>query len=238
MTSSTHPRDWFAMPIVPLNNLYSSLLLPLVFAKLRTATILVDHVYRSFHNHMTINDLFEHVRTLFRQTLKLNRLCVEQYVNIDYECLLHLSRIDRLHTRKMLTMNSLESLKNVVEQLLNAIRLCYLSVNDGQFIQTCYFELALVFIEYTRLSTNTIRKSSTKTDTSELLPADRSSNVKQRQTGASVNVQLSNEMARKQQQLKQAAAVAIRAATQMALNQKQRYTTHRVCSLVEHCVCT
>ena len=205
-TNSNHPHDWFAIPIIPLNNIYSSLLLPLLFAKLRTATIVIDYTYRS-----SSYDLFENAQTLFRQCLKLNRISIERYVNIDYECLLHLARIDRLHKRTAVP------LKNIVQQLLHAIQLCYLSSNDGQFIQTCYFELALVFLEYSRLSTDTAtRKPSVKS----LILADTSSILKQQPRTTTLNV--ANDTAKKQQS-KQAAAVAIRAATQMAINQKHRY---------------
>ena len=185
-TNSTHPHDWFAIPIGPLNNIYSSLLLPLIFAKLRTATILVDYIYRSSSVQTTLHDLFENTQTLFRQCLKLSRISIERYANIEYECLLHLARIDRLHKRT----NQLP-LKTIVQQLLQALQLCYWSSNDGQFIQTCYFELALAFLEQSRpINTLTISTDTTK-----------------------------------KQKSKQAASVAIRAATQMALNQKHRYVS-------------
>lgn len=231
--TSTNPRhDWFAMPVLPLNNLYSSLLLPLLFAKLRTATIIVDYAYRSLDENPTMNDLFENAQLLFRQCLKLNQTLVEHYVNIDYECLLHSARISRLQKRSTFTTISVP-LKTIVQQLLDAIRLCYLSTNDSQFIQTCYFELALVLFEYTRISSMaTGRKLSIKSLTqSELneqpttpVLTDRPSILKPRQTNVRSSMTVASDGTRRQQQqqLKQAASVAIRAATQMALNQKQR----------------
>ena len=234
MTGSSQPHDWFALPIIPLNNLYSSLLLPLLFAKLRTATIIVDYAYRSSGGQATLNDLLENAQTLFRQCLKLSRLTAERYVNIEYECLLHLARIDRLHKRTTLTTSNSMPLKSIVQQLLDAIRLCYLSTNDSQFIQTCYFELALVLLDYTRVSNDTSRKFSGKSlsvvegnegPTTPSL-AERPSILKQRPTNLTTGVTVANDNSRRVQQiqqLKQAAAVAIRAATQMALNQKQRY---------------
>jgi hypothetical protein len=234
MTSSDHRRDWFSMPIVPLNNLYSSLLLPLIFAKLRTATIIVDYAYRSLNDNPTMNDLFENAQSLFRQCLTLNRTLVERYVNIDYECLLHLARIDRLQKRTTLSTTSIIPLKTIVQQLLDAIRLCYLSTNDGQFIQTCYFELAMVLLEYARVSVGMQRKLSVKSlpviDSNEPpttpTSADRISILKQRPSNARSSMAMMSEGARRQQQtqLKQAAAIAVRAATQMALNQKHRYS--------------
>ncbi|CAF3362886.1 unnamed protein product [Rotaria sp. Silwood1] len=236
MTSSNHKHDWFSMPITPLNNLYSSLLLPLVFAKLRTATIIIDYAYRSFNENPTMNDLFENAQILFRQCLTLNELIVERYVNIDYECLLHLARINRLQKRTTLTTTTTTTtstipLKTIVQQLLDAIRFCYLSTNDSQFIQTCYFELATVLLEYTQISSAKGRKSSAKSvpivesneQPSTPSTTDRPSILKQRQTNvrSSLSV-LSDSARRQQQQLKQAAAVAIRAATQLALNQKKR----------------
>ncbi|CAF3879396.1 unnamed protein product [Rotaria sp. Silwood2] len=235
MTSSNHNHDWFSMPITPLNNLYSSLLLPLVFAKLRTATIIIDYAYRSFNESPTMNDLFENAQILFRQCLTLNQLIVERYVNIDYECLLHLARINRLQKRTTLTTTaaSIMPLKTIVQQLLDAIRLCYLSTNDSQFIQTCYFELAIVLLEYTQISSVKGRKSSAKSlpviESSEQpstpSTTDRPSILKQRQTNVRSSMGVVSDSARRQQQqqLKQAAAVAIRAATQLALSQKKRY---------------
>jgi hypothetical protein len=233
MTSSNHHHDWFAIPIVPLNNLYSSLLLPLIFAKLRTATIIVDYAYRSVNENPTMNDLFENAQLLFRQCLTLNRTLVNRYVNIDYECLLHLARIGRLQKRTTLATATTIPLKSIVQQLLDAIRLCYLSTNDGQFIQTCYFELAVVLLEYTRVSPGLTRKLSAKSlATIESIDqpttpssTDRPSILKQRPSNARSSMGGISDTARRhqQQQLKQAAAVAIRAATQMALNQKQRY---------------
>jgi hypothetical protein len=229
-TSSTHRHDWFAMPIIPLNNVYSSLLLPLLFAKLRTATIIVDYAYRALNENPTMNDLFENAQSLFRQCLTLNRTIVERYVNIDCECLLHLARIDRLQKRAGLTTTI--PLKTIVQQLLDAIRLCYLSTNDSQFIQTCYFELAIVLLEYTRESTGIQRKLSVKslpvTDSNEPpttpTSSDRLSILKPRQSNVRSSMTMMSDSARRQQQiqLKQAAAMAIRAASQMALNQKQR----------------
>lgn len=245
MTGSSQPHDWFAIPIIPLNNLYSSLLLPLLFAKLRTATIIADYAYRSSSGQVTMNDLFENAQTLFRQCLKLNRFAVERYVNIEYECLLHLARIDRLHKRTTLATSSQMPLKAIVQQLLDAIRLCYLSTNDSQFIQTCYFELAVVLLDYTRVSSDTsLRKFSGKSLTvvegneGPTTPSliERPSILKQRQTNMNSSITVANDTSRRVQQiqqLKQAASVAIRAATQMALNQKQRYsrsTVKVVCS--------
>ncbi|CAF4177135.1 unnamed protein product [Rotaria sp. Silwood2] len=212
MTSSNHNHDWFSMPITPLNNLYSSLLLPLVFAKLRTATIIIDYAYRSFNESPTMNDLFENAQILFRQ-----------------------SRINRLQKRTTLTTTaaSIMPLKTIVQQLLDAIRLCYLSTNDSQFIQTCYFELAIVLLEYTQISSVKGRKSSAKSlpviESSEQpstpSTTDRPSILKQRQTNVRSSMGVVSDSARRQQQqqLKQAAAVAIRAATQLALSQKKRY---------------
>ena len=233
MTSSNHPHDWFAIPIIPLNNLYSSLLLPLIFSKLRTATIIVDYAYRSFNENPTMNDLFENAQSLFRQCLSLNQTLVERYVNIDCECLLHLARIGRLQKRTTLSTATTIPLKTIVQQLLDAIRLCYLSTNDGQFIQTCYFELAIILLEYTHVSPGLGRKLSPKSlppielneQPTTPLAADRPSILKQRPTNVRSSMAVVNDSTRRQQQqqLKQAAAVAIRAATQMALNQKQRY---------------
>jgi hypothetical protein len=235
MTSSTHRQDWFGMPIIPLNNLYSSLLLPFVFAKLRTATIIVDYAYRSLDETPTMNDLLENAQTLFRQCLQLNRTLVEHYVNIDYECLLHLARIGRLQKRSTFTPRTTTTmpLKTIVQQLLDAIRLCYLSTNDSQFIQTCYFELAIVLLEYTRiplvetprkLSVRSLPQSETNEQPTTPSSIDRPSILKQRQTNVRSSLTVTSDNTRRQQQqLKQAAAIAIRAATQMALNQKQRY---------------
>jgi len=237
MTSSNPRHDWFAMPIIPLNNLYSSLILPLLFAKLRTATIIVDYAYRLFHENPTMNDLLENAQSLFRQCLTLNQTLVEHYVNIDYECLLHLARIGRLQKRSTFTTTIVQiPLKTIVQQLLDAIRLCYLSTNDSQFIQTCYFELAIVFLEYTRipsagLSRQLSVKSMPVSELSELpvtpTTTERPSILKQqRQTNVRSSMTVVNDNTRRQQQqlqLRQAAATAIRAATQMALNQKQRY---------------
>jgi hypothetical protein len=234
MTSSNSRHDWFAMPIIPLNNLYSSLLLPFLFAKLRTATIIVDYAYRSLDENPTMNDLFENAQLLFRQCLSLNQILIEHYVNIDYECLLHLARISRLQKRTTLTTTTTIPLKTIVQQLLDAIRLCYLSTNDIQFIQICYFELAIVLLEYTRApSVEPARKLSIKSLTvSEIseqpttpIISDRPSILKQRQTNLHSSMTGTSDNTRRQQQvqLKQAAAIAIRAATQMALNQKQRY---------------
>ena len=212
MTSSSHPHDWLAIPIIPLSNLYSSLLLPLLFAKLRTATMIADYAYRLPNDDLSSDDLLDRAHTLFRQCLNLNRTMAERYVNIDCECLLHLARVARLQKRASLAM----PLKTIVQHLVDAIRLCYLSTNDSQFIQTCYFELAIVLLEYTRASVEATKKSSLKSAThnESTAPSAAPSVPKQRQT---------NDAARKQQQLlKQAAAVGIRAATQMALNQKQR----------------
>lgn len=236
MTNTNHRHDWFAMPMIPLNNLYSSLLLPLLFAKLRTATIIVDYAYRSLNENPTLNDLFENAQLLFRQCLKLNQTLVEHYVNIDYECLLHLTRISRLQKRSTFTTTTTVSipLKTLVQQLLDAIRLCYLSTNDGQFIQTCYFELALVLLEYTRITSSGFGrklsiKSTTLSESNEQpttpISTDRPSILKQRQTNVRSSMTLTSDGTKRQQQqqqLKQAASVAIRAATQMALNQKQR----------------
>ena len=236
MSGVNHPYDWFAIPILPLNNLYSSLLLPLIFAKLRTGTIIVDYAYRSLDKKLTMNDLFENAQLLFRQCLALNQTLVERYVNIDYECLLHLARISRLKKRTTLTTTTpITPLKTLVQQLLDAIRLCYFSANDSQFIQTCYFELAIVLLEYTHVSHEKTRRSSsgkslTLPESTEqpttLATTDRSSILKQRQTNArsSTGAVVDNTERQQQQQLKQAAAVAIRAATQMAINQKKRYS--------------
>lgn len=236
MTSSNRNYDWFAMPILPINNVYSSLLLPLVFAKLRTATIIADYAYRSLSENPTMHDLLENAQSLFRQCLTLNQLIVERYVNIDYECLLHLARISRLQKRTTLTTTtSTIPLKTIVQQLLDAIRFCYLSANDNQFIQTCYFELAMVLLEYGQISSGKFRQSSAKSlpviESNELPAtpptADRPSILKQRPSNARSSMAVVTDGSRRQQQqqLKQAAAVAIRAATQMALNQKQRYAT-------------
>ena len=130
---------------------------------------------------------------------------MERYVNIEYECLLHLARIDRLHKRA-----SSLPLKSIVQQLLQALQLCYWSSNDGQFIQTCYFELALAFLEQSRLPTapmETSRKPSIL--------------KQQRPPPSTATLSVTTDPNRKQQG-KQAASVAIRAATQMALNQKHR----------------
>ncbi|CAF0806977.1 unnamed protein product [Adineta steineri] len=220
MTSSNHPHDWFAMPIIPLNNLYSSLLLPLVFAKLRVGTIIVDYAYRTSNENPTMNNLFENAQTLFRQCLTLNRIIVERYINIDYECLLHLARIGRLQTRTTLTTTTVP-LKTIVQKLINAIRLCYLSTSDSQFIQTCYFELAIILLEYSRVPVDDTRKLSIKS-----VPLTRSTEqVKQRQMKSRSSVAAVNSNTQRQQQqqpIKQAAAMAIRTATQMAINQKQR----------------
>jgi len=232
MTSSNSRHDWFAMPIIPLNNLYSSLLLPLLFAKLRTATIIVDYAYRSLDENPTMNDLFENAQLLFRQCLSLNQILIEHYVNIDYECLLHLARIGRL--QKRLTLTTTIPLKILVQQLLDAIHLCYLSTNDIQFIQTCYFELAIVLLEYTcvssveserKLSIKSLTLSETSEQPTTPITPDRPSILKQRQTNLRSNMTGISDNTRRQQQLqlKQAAAIAIRSATQMALNQKQRY---------------
>jgi hypothetical protein len=235
MTSFNHRHDWFAMPITPLNNLYSSLLLPLVFAKLRTATIIVDYAYRSLDENPTMNDLFENAQSLFRQCLTLNQTLVERYVNIDYECLLHLARIGRLQKRSSLTTTTTIPLKTIVQQLLDAIRLCYLSTNDSQFIQTCYFELAIVLLDYTRetsidaarkLSVRSLPQSESSEQPSTPSTIDRPSILKQRKTSIRSNITVVSDNTRRQQQqqqLKQTAAIAIRAATQIALNQKQRY---------------
>jgi len=235
MTSSNSRHDWFAMPIIPLNNLYSSLLLPLIFAKLRAATIIVDYAYRSLDENPTMNDLFENAQLLFRQCLSLNQILIEHYVNIDYECLLHLARIGRLQKRLTLTTTiTTIPLKILVQQLLDAIRLCYLSTNDIQFIQTCYFELAIVLLEYTRapsdgparkLSIKSLTVSETYEQPTTPITSDRPSILKQRQTNLHSSMTGTSDNTRRQQQvqLKQAAAIAIRAATQMALNQKQRY---------------
>ena len=236
MTSSNHRHDWFAMPMIPLNNLYSSLLLPLVFAKLRTATIIVDYAYRSLDENPTMNDLLENAQSLFRQCLQLNQTLVEHYVNIDCECLLHLARIARLQKRATFTSTTTTAipLKTIVQQLLDAIRLCYLSTNDSQFIQTCYFELAMVLLEYTRiplvgttrkLSVRSIPQSETSEQPATPNSADRPSVLKPRQSTVRSSMTVVNDTTRRQQQqqLKQAAAMAIRAATKMALNQKQRY---------------
>lgn len=229
MTSSSHPRDWFSIPVIPLANLYSPLLLPLVFAKLRTATIIVDHAYRSLTEDLTMNNLFENAQTLFRQCLTLNQTLVERYVNIDYECLLHLARIGRLQKRINLTSTMTIPLKTVVKYLLDAIRLCYFSTNDAEFIQTCYFELAIVLLEYTRVPVDGSRKLSVKS-----LPLaksqDPSVTSKQQPVKLRASVAVSNntnsaeqqQQHQQQQQIKQAASVAVHAATQMAVNQKQR----------------
>lgn len=155
-----------------------------------------------------MSDLFDQAQTLFRQCLKLSRTTAERYINIEYECLLHLARIERLHKRTG------QSVKTVVQQLLQALHLCYWSTNDASFIQTCYFELALMFLEQARLSNETARKTSMKS----LTVVEPSSLLKQRST---VTTSMPTDPAKKQQ-LKQAAAVAIRAATQMAINQKHR----------------
>jgi hypothetical protein len=236
MTSSDQRQDWFAMPIIPVNNLYSSLLLPFIFAKLRTATIIVDYAYRSFDANPTMNDLLENAQSLFRQCLQLNQTIVEHYVNIDYECLLHLARIARLQKRLTLTPSTTATaapLKTIVQQLLDAIRLCYLSTNDSQFIQTCYFELATVLLEYTRIPlAGTPRKLSVRsTPQSEsneqpVTPSsvERPSILKQRQSNvrSSLTVGSTDNTRRQQLPLKQAASLAIRSATQMALSQKKR----------------
>lgn len=236
-TSSSHPRDWFALPIIPLNNLYSPLLLPLIFAKLRTATILVDFAYRSLDEYSPMSHLFENAQSLFRQCLSLNRALVERYVNIDFECLLHLARIGRLQKRINLTSTTTVPLKTVVQKLLDAIRLCYFSSNDAEFIQTCYFELAIVLLEYTRVSVDGTRKMSIKSlpltrsqDPSKATTVDQASLAKQLQMQARASVAVTSNNSQQQQQLqqqyqqeiKQAAAVAVRTATQMAVNQKQR----------------
>ena len=227
MTSSTVRHDWFATPILPLNNIYSSLLLPLLFAKLLTGTILADYTYRVTDENSIVNDFYENAQTLFRQCLKLNQNLVEHYVNIDCECLLHLARIGRLQKRSTLTTMPL---KTIVQQLTDAIRACYLSTNDNQFIQTCYFELATVLLDYLRLPMNRGErkmsiKSLTVSETSEQpttpLSNDRPSILKSRQTNSRSNLSLAND-GPKRQQLKQAAAVAMRAATLTALNQKHR----------------
>jgi len=235
MTSSNSRHDWFAMPILPLNNLYSSLLLPLLFAKLRTATIIVDYAYRSLDENPTMNDLFENAQSLFRQCLTLNQILIEHYVNIDYECLLHLARIGRLQKRSTFTTTIVTiPLKTIVQQLLDAIRLCYLSTNDSQFIQTCYFELAIVLLEYIRLSSvepekrlsvKSLPQFELNEQPTTPIITDRPSILKQRQTNVRTSMTVTNDSTRRQQQLqlKQAAAIAVRAATQMALNQKQRY---------------
>ncbi|CAF3334977.1 unnamed protein product [Rotaria socialis] len=233
MTNSSHPLDWFAMPILPLNNIYSSLLLPFVFAKLRIATIVADYAYRSLNENPTMNDLYENVQTLFRQCLTLNQTIAEHYVNIDYECLLHLARISRLQKRTALTTSTITiPLKTIVQQLLDAIRLCYLSTNDSQFIQTCYFELASVLLEYTNISVGKSRQLSAKSfpiaesteQPSTPTTTERPSILKQRPTNVRSSIGIVGDNARRQQQqqLKQAAAVAIRAATQIAVNQKHR----------------
>ena len=229
MTSTNHRHDWFAMPVIPLNNLYSSLLVPLLFAKLRTATIIVDYAYRSLNENPTMNNLFENAQSLFSQCLTLNRILIERYVNIDYECLLHLARIGRLQKRTTLTTTTIIPLKTIVQQLLDAIRLCYLSTNDSQFIQTCYFELVIVLLEYGRTSVEVGRKLSIKSlpipKSNEQLttPDDPSSMLKQRQTHSSIAPVSVNTQRQRQQQLKQAVSIAIRTAAQMAINQKQRY---------------
>ncbi|CAF2036857.1 unnamed protein product [Rotaria magnacalcarata] len=234
MTNSNHPLDWFAIPILPLNNIYSSLLLPFVFAKLRIATIVADYAYRSLNENPTMNDLYENVQTLFRQCLTLNQTIVEHYVNVDYECLLHLARISRLQKRTALTTSTTTiPLKTIVQQLLDAIRLCYLSANDSQFIQTCYFELASVLLEYTNMSVGKSRQLSAKSfpiaesieQPSTPTTTERPSILKQRATNVRSSIGMVGDNARRQQQqqqLKQAAAVAIRAATQIAVNQKHR----------------
>lgn len=235
MTSSNHTCDWFAMPIVPINNIYSSLLLPLIFAKLRIATIIADYAYRSLNESPSMTDLYENAQTLFRQCLTLNKTIVEHYVNIDYECLLHLARISRLHKRSGLTtITPTIPLKVIVQQLLDAIRLCYLSANDNEFIQTCYFELAVVLLEYSHMSSEKARQLSAKSfiiSESNELPTtptttERPSILKQRPANSRSSMGAASDIARRQQQqqqLKQAAAVAIRAATQIAINQKHRY---------------
>ncbi|CAF0864674.1 unnamed protein product [Adineta ricciae] len=226
MTSSSHPRDWFSIPVIPLANLYSPLLLPLVFAKLRTATIIVDHAYRSLSEDLTMNNLFENAQTLFRQCLTLNQTLVERYVNIDCECLLHLARIGRLQKRISLTSTMTIPLKTVVKYLLDAIRLCYFSTNDGEFIQTCYFELAIVLLEYTRTSVDGARKLSVKSlplaKSQDLLVSSKQPQMKLRASVAVSNNINTTEQQQQQQQIKQAASIAIHAATQMAVNQKQR----------------
>jgi hypothetical protein len=227
MTSSSHPHDWFAMPVIPLNYLYSSLLLPLVFAKLRTATIIVDYAYRSLNENPTMNNLFENAQSLFSQCLTLNRMLIERYVNIDYECLLHLARISRLQKRTTLTTTTTIPLKTIVQQLLDAIRLCYLSTNDSEFIQTCYFELILVLLEYGRTSIEVGRKLSIKSlpvtkPNEQLTTTDQPTMLKQRQVNSSRAAVSVSTRRQQQQQVKQAAAIAIRTATQMAINQKQR----------------
>ena len=207
------------------------MILPLIFSKLRIATIIADSAYRSSHVQTPIHDLAENAHTLFRQCLKLNRVSIERYVNIDYECLLHLARIERLHKQSNFNRRHASPLKSIVHRLLHAIQLCYFSSNDNAFIQKCYFELALVLLEYTKLPPETDKKISVKSliviDATDKhmapLDSDRSSNSRQRQSGANLSVGTPNENLRKQHQLKQAAAVAIRAATQMALNQKHRY---------------
>lgn len=237
MTNSSHRHDWFAFPVMPLNNLYSSLLLPLVFAKLRTATIIVDYAYRAFDENPGVNDLLENAQSLFRQCLQLNQTIVEHYVNIDYECLLHLARLARLQKRSTFTSTTTATvpLKVIVQELLDAIRLCYLSTNDNQFIQTCYFELAMVLLEHTRIPLVTVgRKLSVRSSPQSELSEhpgtpssiDRPSILKAQRTSvrSSVTGVSDNTRRQQQQQLKQAAASAIRAATQMALNQKRRYS--------------
>ena len=223
------------MPVLPLTNLYSPLLLPLIFAKLRTATIIVDHAYRSLDEYSPMSNLFENAQSLFRQCLSLNRTLVERYVNIDFECLLHLARIGRLQKRINLTATTAIPLKTVVQQLLDAIRLCYYSSNDGEFIQTCYFELAIVLLEYARVSVDVTRKLSIKSlpltrsqDPSATATTDQPSVSKQLQIQTRASVAVTNSTSQRQQQqqqqeeIKEAAAVAIRTATQMAVNQKQR----------------
>ena len=241
MTNSSHRIDWFALPVMPLNNLYSPLLLPLVFAKLRTATIIVDYAYRSFDENRSMADLLENAQTLFRQCLQLNQTLVEHYVNIDYECLLHLARIARLQKRSTFTSTTTATtpLKIIVQQLLDAIRLCYLSTNDNQFIQTCYFELAMTLLEHTRiplvnvgrkLSVRSLPQSESSEQPTTPSSTDRPSILKTQRPSVRSSVTGVSDNARRQQQqqLKQAAAAAIRAATQTALNQKQRYS-NKIC---------
>jgi len=153
-------------------------------------------------------------------------MLIERYVNIDYECLLHLARIGRLQKRTTLTTATIP-LKTIVQQLLDAIRLCYLSTNDSEFIQTCYFELILVLLEYGRTSIEVGRKLSIKslpvTKPNELsTTTDQPIKLKQRQVNSSRAAVSVSTRRQQQQQVKQAAAIAIRTATQMAINQKQR----------------
>lgn len=218
--------------MIPLNNIYSSLLLPLTFAKLRIATMIVDSAYRSTQAPTMLHDLFENSHTLFRQCLKLNRVSIQRYVNLDYECLLHLARIERLQKHSSLAANQGLSLKSIVHRLIHAMQLCYFSTNDSAFIQTCYFELALVLLEYSRTPSEKLKKSSIKSfalvesneKPASVSESDHQSVVtKSRQGNRNLSLTTPGENSRKHNNLKQAAAVAIRSATQMALNQKHRY---------------